>query len=136
MINNKIKIFIQDREKIIGMNIFKLNCNLVVAGFILFFICIICYSLFINGVEVESMSVSETANSDSAKTDMLGGKVAALQPMIDGISKNVGDNATSIKANMDLITTVLKQKVNDVNKKVGKDITDKSNAPPPVTGLS
>jgi len=26
--------------------------------------------------------------------------------------------------------------VNDVNKKVGKDITDKSNAPPPVTGLS
>jgi len=26
--------------------------------------------------------------------------------------------------------------VNDVNKKVGKDITDKNNAPPPVTGLS
>jgi hypothetical protein len=37
---------------------------------------------------------------------------------------------------MDLITSVLKQKVNDVNKKVGKDITDKNNAPPPVTGLS
>jgi hypothetical protein len=37
---------------------------------------------------------------------------------------------------MDLITTILKQKVNNVNKKVGKDITDKSNVPPPVTGLS
>lgn len=96
----------------------------------------ICYSLFINGVEVETMSLSDTANGDSSKTDLLAAKVSALQPMVDGISKNVGDNATSIKANMDLITTVLKQKVNDVNKKVGKDITDKSNAPPPVTGLS
>jgi hypothetical protein len=27
----------------------------------------------------------------------------------------------------------LKQKVNDVNKKVGKDITDKNNAPAPIT---
>lgn len=118
------------------MNIFKLNCNLVVVVFILFFICIICYSLFINGVEVETMSLSDTANGDSAKTNLLAAKVSALQPMVDGISKNVGDNATSIKANMDLITTVLKQKVNNVNKKIGKDITDKSNAPPPVTGLS
>lgn len=118
------------------MNILKMNCSLVVFGFILFFICIICYSLFINGVEVETMSLSDTANGDSAKTDLLAAKVSALQPMVDGMSKNVGDNATSIKANMDLITTVLKQKVNDVNKKVGKDITDKSNAPPPITGLS
>ena len=118
------------------MNILRMNCSLVVFGFILFFICMICYSLFINGVEVETMSLSDTANGDSAKTDLLAAKVSALQPMVDGMSKNVGDNATSIKANMDLITTVLKQKVNDVNKKVGKDITDKSNAPPPVTGLS
>jgi hypothetical protein len=56
--------------------------------------------------------------------------------MVDGASKDVGDNASSIKTNMDVITSILKQKVNDVNKKVGKDITDKSNAPPPVTGLS
>jgi transglutaminase/protease-like cytokinesis protein 3 len=86
--------------------------------------------------DIESMSLSETANADSSKTDMLAAKVNALQPMVDNTSKDVGDNATSIKANMDLITTVLKQKVNDVNKKVGKDITDKNNAPPPVTGLS
>jgi hypothetical protein len=31
---------------------------------------------------------------------------------------------------------VLKQKVNDVNKKVGKDITDKNNEPAPITGTS
>lgn len=117
------------------MNILKINCNLVVFGFILFFICIICFSM-LSSSDIESMSVSETANTDSLKTDMLAAKVSALQPVVDKTSKDVGDNAASIKANMDLITTVLKQKVNDVNKKVGKDITDKNNAPPPVTGLS
>ena len=118
------------------MNILKINCNLVVFGFILFFTCIICYSVFTNNNSIEFMSLSETANADSLKTDMLAAKVSALQPVVDKTSKDVGDNATNIKANMDLITTVLKQKVNDVNKKVGKDITDKNNAPPPVTGLS
>ena len=120
------------------MNILKLNysfCNLVVFGFILFFLYMICYSVFTNN-SIETMSLSETANADSAKTDMLAAKVSALQPMVDGASKDVGDNASSIKTNMDVITSILKQKVNDVNKKVGKDITDKSNAPPPVTGLS
>ena len=116
------------------MNILKINCNLVVFGFILFFICMICYSMFTNSIE--SMSLSETANGDSVKTDMLAAKVGALQPMVDKTSKDVDANATGIKANMDAITSILKQKVNDVNKKVGKDITDKSNAPPPVTGLS
>jgi len=116
------------------MNILKINCNLVVFGFILFFICMICCSMFSN--DVETMSLSETANADSVKTDMLAAKVSALQPTVDKTSKDVGDNATSIKANMDVITSILKQKVNNVNKKVGKDITDKNNAPPPVTGLS
>jgi hypothetical protein len=119
------------------MNILKLNCkfcNLVVLGFILFFICMICYSM-LSSNDIETMSLSDTANADSAKTDALAAKVSALQPMVDGTSKNVGDNATNIKANTDVITSILKQKVNDVNKKVGKDITDKSNAPPPVTGL-
>jgi hypothetical protein len=116
------------------MNILKINCNLVVFGFILFFICMICYSMFSN--EVETMSLSETANADSVKTDMLAAKVGALQPMVDKTSKDVDTNATGIKSNMDAITTILKQKVNAVNKKVGKDITDKSNAPPSVTGLS
>jgi hypothetical protein len=120
------------------MNILKLNysfCNLVVFGFILFFLYMICYSVFTNN-SIETMSLSETANADSAKTDMLAAKVSALQPMVDGASKDVDTNASSIKMNMDVITSILKQKVNDVNKKVGKDITDKSNAPPPVTGLS
>jgi hypothetical protein len=86
--------------------------------------------------EIETMSLSETANADSVKTDMLAAKVVALQPMVDKTSKDVDVNTTGIKANMDAITSILKQKVNNVNKKVGKDITDKSNAPPPVTGLS
>jgi hypothetical protein len=116
------------------MNILKMNCNLVVFGFILFFIYMICCSIL--PTEIEAMSLSETANEDSAKTDLLIAKATALQPLIDNTSKSVNDNATSIKANMDLITSVLKQKVNDVNKKVGKDITDKNNAPPPVTGLT
>ena len=116
------------------MNILKINCNLVVFGFILFFICMICCSMFTN--IIETMSLSETANADSVKTDMLAAKVGALQPMVDKTSKDVDTNATGIKANMDAITSILKQKVNAVNKKVGKDITDKSNAPPPVTGLS
>ena len=115
-----------------------MNCNLVVLGFILFFICIICFSCFstLLSSKIESMSLSETANADSIKTDMLAAKVGALQPVVDKTSKDVNDNSTSIKSNMDVITSVLKQKVNDVNKKVGKDITDKNNAPPPVTGLS
>ena len=116
------------------MNLLKINCNLVVVGFILFFICIIVFSLLSS--DIETMSLSETANADSAKTDMLAAKVGALTPMVDKLSTDVSNNTTGIKTNTDTITTVLKQKVNDVNKKVGKDITDKSNAPAPVTGLT
>jgi hypothetical protein len=116
------------------MNILKINCNLVVFGFILFFI----YMIFLSALStsVETMSLGETANADSIKTVMLAAKVGALQPTVDKVSKDVDANATSIKSNMDVITSILKQKVNDVNKKVGKDITDKNNAPPPITGLS
>ena len=125
------------------MNSLKKNCNLVVIGYILFFGCIICYSFLYNNSFsfnsfsiVENMTTSDTANADSVKTDMLSAKVDALQPMVDKVSADVGDNAASIKTNMDTITSILKEKVNNVNKKVGKDITDKNNAPPPVTGLS
>jgi outer membrane murein-binding lipoprotein Lpp len=116
------------------MNILKTNCNLVVIGFILFFIFIIVFSLLSS--DIETMSLSETANADSAKTDMLAARVDTLTPMVDKMSTDVGNNTTGIKTNTDIITTVLKQKVNDVNKKVGKDITDKSNTPAPITGTS
>lgn len=116
------------------MNILKTNCNLVVIGFILFFIFIIVFSILSS--DIETMSLSETANADSVKTDMLAAKVGTLTPMVDKMSTDVGNNTTGIKTNTDIITTVLKQKVNDVNKKVGKDITDKSNAPAPITGTS
>ena len=82
------------------------------------------------------MSLSETVDADQSRTSLLSGKVAALQPSVDSFTKNVNDNASNIKTTMDTITTVLKQKVIDVNKKVGKDITDKDNAPPPITGTS
>ena len=123
------------------MNSLKKNWNLVIIGYILFFGCIICYSFLSNNsfnsiMENMSTSLSDAANADSLKTDMLSAKVDALQPMVDKVSANVGDNAASIKTNMDTITSILKEKVNNVNKKVGKDITDKNNAPPPVTGLS
>lgn len=122
------------------MNSLKKNWNLVIIGYILFFGCIICYSFLSNSsfsiMENMSTSLSDAANADSLKTDMLSAKVDALQPMVDKVSANVGDNAASIKTNMDTITSILKEKVNNVNKKVGKDITDKNNAPPPVTGLS
>jgi len=123
------------------MNSLKKKCNLVIIGYILFFGCIICYSFLSNNsfnsiMENMSTSLSDAANADSLKTDMLSAKVDALQPMVDKVSANVGDNAASIKTNMDTITSILKEKVNNVNKKVGKDITDKNNAPPPVTGLS
>jgi len=127
-----------------NMSIFKKNWNLVIIiGYILFFGWIICFSFLSNrlqssrsGIDIETMTTSDTANADSVKTDMLSAKVDALQPMVDKVSKNVGDNTVNIKTNMDMITSVLKEKVNNVNKKVGKDITDKNNAPPPVTGLS
>ena len=125
------------------INIFKKKWNLVIIGYILFFGCIICYSVLSNNSFsfnsfsiVENMTTSDTANADSVKTDMLSAKVGALQPMVDKVSADVGDNAASIKTNMDTITSILKEKVNDVNKKVGKDITDKNNTPSPVTGLS
>lgn len=121
-----------------GMNIFKKKWNLVIIGYILFFGCIICYSVLSNNSFsiMENMTTSDMANADSVKTDMLSAKVGALQPMVDKASADVGDNAASIKTNMDAITSILKEKVNNVNKKVGKDITDKNNAPPPVTGLN
>lgn len=121
-----------------GMNIFKKKWNLVIIGYILFFGCIICYSVLSNNSFsiMENMTTSDMANADSVKTDMLSAKVGALQPMVDKASADVGDNAASIKMNMDAITSILKEKVNNVNKKVGKDITDKNNAPPPVTGLN
>lgn len=120
------------------INIFKKKWNLVIIGYILFFGCIICYSVLSNNSFsiMENMTTSDAANADSVKTDMLSAKVGALQPMVDKVSADVGDNAASIKTNMDTITSILKEKVNDVNKKVGKDITDKNNAPSPVTGLS
>ena len=125
------------------MNSLKKNWDIVIIGYILFFGCIICYSFLSNNsinsfsfIENMSTSLSDAANADSLKTDMLSAKVDALQPMVDKVSANVGDNASSIKTNMDTITSILKEKVNNVNKKVGKDITDKNNAPPPVTGLS
>lgn len=123
------------------MNSLKKNWDIVIIGYILFFGCIIRYSFLSNSSInsfsfIENMSTSDAANADSLKTDMLSEKVDALQPMVDKVSANVGDNAASIKTNMDTITSILKEKVNNVNKKVGKDITDKNNAPPPVTGLS
>ena len=87
-------------------------------------------------VEGMSLSLSETVSADQLRTNLLSGKVAALQPIVDSFSKNVNDNASNIKTTMDTITAVLKQKVNDVNKKVGKDITDKNNKPAPITGTS
>jgi len=106
--------------------------NMVIFGYIIFFGGIILkYILFPSSAAsfVESMSLSETADADSLRTDVLSGKVNTLQPIVDSTSKNVNDNATNIKSTMDTITTVLKQKVNDVNKKIGKDITDKGNVP-------
>ena len=112
--------------------------NIIIFIYIIFFTSIILNYITTSTtyVDVEPMSLSETVDTDKLRTSLLSGKVAALQPSVDGLSKNVNDNASSIKTTMDTITTILKQKVNDVNKKVGKDITDKDNAPPPITGTS
>ena len=107
--------------------------NIIIFTYIIFFTAII-LNYITTTMYVEPMSLNETVSADQLKTGLLSGKVAALQPTVDSLSKNVNDNASSIKTTMDTITTVLKQKVNDVNKKVGKDITDKNNAPPAITG--
>ena len=109
--------------------------NIIIFTYIIFFTAIILKGI-INTAYIEPMSLSETVSADQSRTNLLSGKVAALQPSVDSLSKNVNDNASNIKTTMDTITTVLKQKVNDVNKKVGKDITDKNNAPAPITGTS
>ena len=110
--------------------------NIIILLYIIFFTAIILNYITTTTVYVEPMSLSETVDADQLRTSLLSGKVAALQPTVDGLSKNVNDNASNIKTTMDTITAVLKQKVNDVNKKVGKDITDKNNAPPQITGTS
>jgi peptidoglycan hydrolase CwlO-like protein len=110
--------------------------NIIIFIYIIFFTAIILNYITTTTVYVEPMSLSETVDADQSRTSLLSGKVAALQPSVDSFTKNVNDNASNIKTTMDTITTVLKQKVNDVNKKVGKDITDKDNAPPPITGTS
>ena len=110
--------------------------NIIIFTYIIFFTAIILNYITTTTMYVEPMSLSETVDADQLRTNLLSGKVAALQPTVDGLSKNVNDNASSIKTTMDTITAVLKQKVNDVNKKVGKDITDKNNAPAPITGTS
>lgn len=109
--------------------------NIIIFTYIIFFTAIILNFIITRGY-VEGMSLSETVDTDQLRTSLLSGKVEALQPSVDSLTKNVNDNASSIKTTMDTITTILKQKVNDVNKKVGKDITDKDNAPPPITGTS
>lgn len=112
--------------------------NIIIFIYIIFFTVIILnyITTTTTTVYVEPMSLKETVDTDKLRTSLLSGKVAALQPTVDGLSKNVNDNASNIKTTMDTITAVLKQKVNDVNKKVGKDITDKNNAPAPITGTS
>ena len=116
---------------------FTLNfSNIIIFTYIIFFTAIILNYITTTTMYVEPMSLSETVDADQLRTNLLSGKVAALQPTVDGLSKNVNDNASNIKTTMDTITAVLKQKVNDVNKKVGKDITDKNNAPPQITGTS
>ena len=112
--------------------------NIIIFTYIIFFTAIIFNYITTSTtyVDVEPMSLKETVDADQLRTSLLSGKVAALQPTVDGLSKNVNDNASNIKTTMDTITAVLKQKVNDVNKKVGKDITDKNNAPAPITGTS
>ena len=110
--------------------------NIIIGTYIIFFTAIILNCMTTTVACVEPMSLSETVSADQSRTNLLSGKVAALQPSVDSLTKNVNDNASSIKTTMDTITTVLKQKVNDVNKKVGKDITDKNNAPAPITGTS
>ena len=114
--------------------------NIIIFTYIIFFTAIILNYITTTttttAVYVEPMSLSETVSADQLRTNTLSGRVAALQPNVDLLSKNVNDNASNTKTTMDTITTVLKQKVNDVNKKVGKDITDKDNAPPPITGTS
>lgn len=111
--------------------------NIIIFIYIIFFTAIILNYITTTTITyVEPMSLSETVDADKLRTSLLSGKVAALQPSVDSLSKNVNDNASNIKTTMDTITAVLKQKVNDVNKKVGKDITDKDNAPPPITGTS
>jgi peptidoglycan hydrolase CwlO-like protein len=109
--------------------------NIIIFIYIIFFTVIILKGI-VTTEYVEGMSLNETVSADQSRTNLLSGKVAALQPSVDSLSKNVNDNASNIKTTMDTITAVLKQKVNDVNKKVGKDITDKNNAPPPITGTS
>lgn len=109
--------------------------KIIIFIYIIFFIAIILKSI-VATEHVEGMSLSETVSADQLRTNLLSGKVAALQPTVDSFSKNVNDNASNIKTTMDTITAVLKQKVNDVNKKVGKDITDKNNEPAPITGTS
>ena len=110
--------------------------NIIIFIYIIFFTAIILKGIITTEYVVEGMSLSETVSADQLRTNLLSGKVAALQPNVDSLSKNVNDDASNIKTTMDTITTVLKQKVNDVNKKVGKDITDKNNAPPQITGTS
>jgi len=109
--------------------------TMIIFIYIIFFSAIILKGIVITEY-VEGMSLSETVSADQLRTNLLSGKVAALQPTVDSFSKNVNDNASNIKTTMDTITAVLKQKVNDVNKKVGKDITDKNNEPAPITGTS
>ena len=114
--------------------------NIIIFTYIIFFTAIILNYITTTttttAVYVEPMSLSETVSADQLRTNTLSGRVAALQPNVDLLSKNVNDNASNTKTTMDTITTVLKQKVNDVNKKVGKDITDKNNAPAQITGTS
>ena len=107
--------------------------NIIIFIYIVFFTAIILKGI-VTTEYVEGMSLNETVSADQLRTNTLSGRVAALQPTVDSLSKNVNDNTSNIKTTMDTITTVLKQKVNDVNKKVGRDITDKNNAPAPITG--
>jgi hypothetical protein len=101
----------------------------VIMFFICFFIYIIGNSFSYSAIK-EGFSVTDAlVDATMQKTATLNNRVNALEPVVISTSDDVTDTDKSISANTNAITTIIKQRVDKLNKKLGKDVTDPANVP-------
>ena len=101
----------------------------VIILFICFFIYIIGSSISYSAIKEGFSATDALIDSTMQKTATLNNSVNVLEPVVISTSDDVTDTDKAISANTNAITTIIKQRVDKLNKKLGKDVTDPANVP-------
>ena len=95
-------------------------------------ILFICFFLYIIGSSISYSAIKEgfsAIDSTMQKSATLNNRVNALEPVVTSTSDDVTATDKAISANTNAITTIIKERVDKLNKKLGKDVTDPANVP-------